>query len=153
MPHVPLPGAPGAKRCLLAVAIPLAIALVAACGASISPAHDVAGLLKSLEQAGFGTPEQEDTNVLESRFFSVPGIALVVPGRRVLAFEFADEPEAAAQAGLVSPDGSGIGNKFVGWRDTPHFFSRGRLIVIYQGDNQKMLDALDEALGPQFAGE
>ena len=135
------------------VAVPQAIALAAACDGSINPADDVASLLKSLEQAGFGTPEQQATNVLESRFFSVPGIALVVPGRRVLAFEFADEPEAAAQAGLVSPDGSGIGNKFVGWRDTPHFFSRGRLIVIYQGDDQKMLDALEQALGPQFAGE
>ena len=153
MPHFPLPGAPSAKRFLLVVAVPLAIALAAACDGSINPADDVASLLKSLEQAGFGTPEQQATNVLESRFFSVPGIALVVPGRRVLAFEFADEPEAAAQAGLVSPDGSGIGNKFVGWRDTPHFFSRGRLIVIYQGDDQKMLDALEQALGPQFAGE
>jgi len=135
------------------VAIPLVIALAAACGGSISPADDVAGLLQSLEQAGFGTPEQEATNVLESRFFAVPGVALVVPGRRILAYEFADEPEAQAQAGLVSSDGSGIGNKYVGWRDAPHFFSGGRLIVIYQGDDEKVLDALEEALGPQFAGE
>ncbi|MBM3958014.1 MAG: hypothetical protein FJ313_08190, partial [Gemmatimonadetes bacterium] len=96
---------------------------------------------------------QQETNVLESLFFSVPGVALVVPGGRVLAFEFADEPEAAAQAGLVSPDGSGIGNKYIGWRDAPHFYARGRLVAIYQGDDRKMLYALEEALGPQFAGE
>jgi len=144
---------PTQARALATVAVLLAIALAAACSGSVSPADDLAGLLESLQQAGFGTPEQEATNVLESHFFTVPGVALVVPGRRVLVFEFADESEAEAQAGIVSPDGSGIGNKFVSWRDTPHFFSRGRLVVIYLGSDEKMLEALEEALGPQFAGQ
>ena len=158
MPYVSLSCAsrprPIPARALLAVAVLAAVVLAAACGgADIAPADDLAGLVESLQQAGFDTPEQEETNMLESRFFDVPGVALVVPGRRILAFEFADESQAGAQAALVSADGSGIGNKFVGWRDTPHFFSRGRLIVIYQGDDQKTLDALEETLGPQFAGE
>ena len=160
MPHVPLPDERRLKpilaragRALLTAAVPLAIALAAACGGAVSPADDVAGLVKGLQQAGFGTPEQEATNVLESRFFPVPGVALIVPGRRLLAFEFADESEAGAQAATVSSDGSGIGNKFVGWGDTPHFFSRGKLIVIYQGSDVEMLDTLTAALGPQFAGQ
>ncbi len=138
---------------MLLLAVLLVAVLAAACRESIEPADDLTGLLRSLQQAGFGTPEQEATNVLESRFFDVPGVALIVPGRKLLAYEFADEAQAGAQAGMVSPDGTGIGNKYVGWGDTPHFFSRGRLIVIYQGDDRKMLDALEEALGPQFAGE
>ena len=76
-----------------------------------------------------------------------------MPGRRLLTYEFEDEAAAQEQVGLVSPDGSGIGNKFVGWRETPHFYTRGRLIVVYLGDDEKMIDALQQALGPQFAGE
>ena len=157
MPRPPLPGRlPAASRggrCLPAVAALLVVTLTPACSTSISPAEDLEGLARSLQEARLGAPERQETNALESRFFSVPGVALVVPGRRVLAFEFADQPEAAAQAALVSPDGSGIGNKYIGWQEPPRFFARGRLIVIYQGDDRKVLDALEKALGPQFAGE
>jgi len=139
-------------RAALLLAVLLMVALAAACRESVSPADDLTGLLRSLQQAGFDAPEQEATNVLESRFFDVPGVALIVPGRKLLVYEFADESQTEAQAGLVSLDGTGIGNKYVGWGDTPHFFSRGRLIVIYQGGDQRMLDTLEEALGPQFAG-
>ena len=156
MSHTPAPGTSHMRtvpvRAMFLLAVLLVAALAAACRESVSPADDLAGLLRSLQQAGFDTPEQEATNVLESRFFDVPGVALIVPGRKLLAYEFADESQAEAQAGMVSLDGTGIGNKYVGWGDTPHFFSRGRLIVIYQGDDQRMLDALEEALGPQFAG-
>ena len=156
MSHSPAPGASHTLNVPVRVALLLAaflvVVLAAACRESISPADDLAGLLKSLQQAGFGTPEQEATNVLESRFFDVPGVALIVPGRKLLAYEFADESQTGTQAGMGSLDGTGIGNKYVGWGDTPHFFSRGRLIVIYQGEDQRMLDTLEEALGPQFAG-
>jgi len=126
--------------------------LASACGGSVSPAEDVASLLESLDGAGFGTASQEEANVLESGFFPAPAAVLLVPGRRLLTFEFPDETEAATHAATVSSDGSGIANKYIGWSGTPHFFSRGRLIVIYQDDDEKMLDTLEKALGPQFAG-
>lgn len=125
---------------------------VACAGGEIPPANDADELIFSLEKAGLGTPEAHPTNPLESSFFPVPGIAIVLPGRKVLAYEFEDESTTQQQVDLVSSDGSGIGNKYIGWRDTPHFFSRGRLIAIYQGSDEKILDALSRALGPQFAG-
>jgi hypothetical protein len=38
------------------------------------------------------------------------------------------------------------------WIATPHFFSSGRLLVLYVGDNNEILSMLEQLLGPQFTG-
>ena len=38
------------------------------------------------------------------------------------------------------------------WIAPPHFFTSGRLIVLYVGEVPSMLETLTELLGPQFAG-
>ena len=40
----------------------------------------------------------------------------------------------------------------VEWIATPHFYGAGRLLVLYVGDEQRTIRALDLLLGPQFAG-
>jgi hypothetical protein len=39
------------------------------------------------------------------------------------------------------------------WMATPHFYKTGRILVLYVGDDQKVIDVLTGALGPQFAGQ
>lgn len=67
-------------------------------------------------------------------------------------FEYADEEAATAEAELVAPDGGSVGTTMITWVATPHFFRQGRLIVLYIGDGEAALEALEAALGPQFAG-
>ena len=38
------------------------------------------------------------------------------------------------------------------WVATPHFYKASGLIVLYVGDNTAVIDVLEAALGPQFAG-
>jgi hypothetical protein len=38
------------------------------------------------------------------------------------------------------------------WVDTPHFYKAGRIIVLYLGSDQAVLDVLNQILGQQFAG-
>ena len=59
---------------------------------------------------------------------------------------------ANAEADLVSPDGSSVGNTMVSWVATPHFYRSGKIIVLYVGENQALTSTLQEVLGSQFAG-
>ncbi len=71
------------------------------------------------------------------------------------AFEYPDKPAAKAVVALVADDGSsveGITEGPISWPDTPHFFRKGRLLVLYVGDDRPTADLLKLILGPQFAG-
>jgi hypothetical protein len=39
------------------------------------------------------------------------------------------------------------------WIDKTHFYKAGRIIVLYLGTDQAILDLLNKVIGPQFAGQ
>jgi len=86
-------------------------------------------------------------------FFSVQGKIIKIHGEDAQVFQYANEAETDAQSALVSPDGSAVGTSMLSWIGPPHFFKRGKLLVLYVGDNDKVLKALESALGRQFAGQ
>lgn len=85
-------------------------------------------------------------------FFVVEGQILDVDGEGIQVFEYSAAAAAEAQAGLVAADGSQIGTSKPLWVGTPHFFRKGRVLVLYLGENTRTIDLLKSALGPQFAG-
>ena len=89
--------------------------------------------------------------VVNQPFFSVAGTIILVNGERVQVLDYGevDDPEAAAQ---ISPDGSSIGTTMVSWVAPPHFFRTETAIVLYVGEDPKVIEALTSVLGPQFAG-
>ena len=58
-----------------------------------------------------------------------------------------------AQAAPISRNGMAVGTRKIFWVGPPQFFKQGRLLVLYVGDNDKILKALESALGRQFAGQ
>ena len=144
-----------AFRKLLIIPLIAAFAvLLIACGSgkAIPEANSVASLGESLKAAGLRVAGPNPNDVLSSRFFSVPGVQFTASGEIVYAYEFESDDEVAAQRDLVSPDGYGIGLKYVNWTAAPSFYQNGRLIVIYEGEAQLMLDTLVAAMGERFAG-
>ena len=122
-------------------------------GGEIEPADSYESLSAALAAAGMKVGEQVENNFLFAGIFSVPGIEMTASGQDILAFEFATEEEAAEQAALVSPDGYGIGLKYINWVDTPQFFLNGKMIVVYDGSQSLVTDTLTTAMGERFAGE
>ena len=68
---------------------------------------------------------------------------------------------ATTEAGYVSPDGYNItvplgGNRSKSvhsdWLAQPHYYKKGRLIVLYVGDDPSLVQELQSILGPEFAG-
>lgn len=129
-----------------------------ACGRSAPPTslteslavEDKASLIAALQSAG-ATVEIGESIMQD--FFSVDGQSVKVNGADVQVFEY-ESPEAMEkEASQVASDGGSIGTTMVTWIDAPHFYKAGRMIVLYLGSDQTVLNILEKVMGPQFAGQ
>jgi hypothetical protein len=134
----------------------LFLALIAvACGsqavteASPGAVEDQASLIERLRSAG-ATVEVGDP--VEQIFFTVEGQIIKVNGSDVQVFEYESADTMQADAAQVAPDGGSIGTSMVTWVAAPNFYQAGRILVLYVGDDPAILELLEGALGPQFAG-
>jgi hypothetical protein len=112
-----------------------------------SPVEDLAGLVAALQAAG-ATVETGDT--VEQPFFEVQGQQLNVNGQSVEVFEWADEASRAAVSQTITPQGQ-FGTTMVEWVSTPHFWASGKIIVLYVGDDDEVVDLITAALGAPIA--
>lgn len=119
-------------------------------GLAAGPVTDYASLVKHLSAAGESVGFEEE---VEQPFFSVKGKVLRVRDEHVQVFEYPAAAAAKAEAARVSANGMTVGTTKVHWLGPPHFYQRGKLLVLYVGDNREVQKALEAALGPQFAGQ
>jgi len=113
------------------------------------PVTDYASFIDNLRAAGVSV---EPGGEVDQPFFSVNGRMIKVSGEDVQVFQYPNAMVRDAQAALVSPDGSTVGTTKLHWVGPPHFYKKGKLLVLYVGDNGKVLKALEAVLGRQFAG-
>lgn len=114
------------------------------------PVEDYVSLIDNLQTVGATVEPAGD---ISQPFFSVKGNAIIVNGENVQVFEYADQAAAETEAALVSPDGSSIGTSMPFWVGPPHFYKASTIIVLYIGENSKVIDLLVSVLGAQFAGK
>ena len=111
---------------------------------------DYPSLIKSLRALGAGATAVGD---VEQPFLSVTGKMIKVHGEDVQVFQFANAAAAEAEAAPISRDGMSVGTRKIFWVGPPHFYKQGRLLVLYVGNNDKLLKTLEAVLGQQFAGQ
>ena len=97
-------------------------------------------------------------------FFSIQGRTVMVNGELTNVFEYDNAALADKDVAIVHPDGGGMdaiteeGGKSVlfSWVGQPHFYNKGRLIVVYvdvsSGSDPSTRNLLENILGSQFAG-
>ncbi len=110
---------------------------------------DVDSLMETLRVAGASV---EPGDEVEQAFFSVTGQLIKVNGADVQVFVYDTAEAMETEASQVAEDGSSIGTNMVMWVDAPHFYKSGRLLALYVGQDQAVMDLLEDVLGPQFAG-
>ena len=113
------------------------------------PVKDYISLIDSLRATGALV---EPVGEISQPFFSVKGFVVKVNGEEVQVFEYLNAAAADSEAELVSPDGASVGTNMITWVATPHFYKEERLIVLYVGDNEDLINILETILGSQFAG-
>jgi hypothetical protein len=127
----------------------LPLLLLFACAAASSDA-DFDSLVKSLRAAKIPVEREEE---VEQPFFSVKAKVILLYGDPVQIFEYPSSARADAEATLVSSNGRTVGTAKPLWIAPPHFYKKDKLLVLYLGRNEKVLQALEAQLGRQFAGE
>ena len=118
--------------------------------AGVVAVQDYNSLIDALQVAGTTVESGDPVN---QPFFTVPGQILRVNGQDVQVFVYETAEAMEAEAGQVAADGSSIGGSMPSWVDTPHFYKAGRMLVLYVGQDQKIMDILSNILGSQFAGQ
>ena len=113
------------------------------------PVTDYPSLIKSLRASGAGAAVVGD---VEQPFFSIKGVMIKVYGEDVQVFQYANAAVADAEAAPISRDGMAVGMRKIFWVGAPHFFRKEKILVLYVGDNEKVLQSLTAVLGEQFAG-
>lgn len=114
-------------------------------------ATDYSSLIDAIQSRGI-LVDLIDEIASEISSFSVPIKVISVGGADVQVFEFQSESDAKTASLTVSKDGTEIGTSIIRWIDTPHFYTNGKLIVLYVGHNPEVVDLLESFLGKQFAG-
>lgn len=144
-----------------------AMLLVAACGgsddgpsrAAVAGAPDsTSELAQLLRDRGFAV---EEVGEVSDPFFSGTALELVANGDVVGTLEYTDPTELLAEAKRIQPGGrkieTQVGDRVVvtdiAFNEPPHYFRSAHMIVMYVGSEPALLAALEEAFGPQFAGE
>ena len=66
-------------------------------------------------------------------------------------FEFAVTGEARQPAASTSSGGSTLGTTMIGWVSGPHFFRTGRMIVLYVGEEERIVSLVQGVMGSSIA--
>lgn len=140
--------APAALRSVV-----LLLALAQGCGAAERPASErpegYGALAAALRACGAAVSVGGELS--EAAFMPVPARLLTVDGASVHVFDLPSAQAAERQARGIAPDASVVGHHAVAWLAAPHFYRSGRSIVLYLGDDSRVLGHLRQVLGPPIA--
>ena len=139
------------KFSLLLVILFVIASVLTACGGQPASAQGF-GTTQFAEELRAKGVDAETGDSVEQAFFSVIGKFVNFDGESVQVFEYDSAETLESDAVLVASDGGSIGTSMVTWVATPHFYKKGRILVLYIGDNAETLELLESVLGPQFAG-
>lgn len=144
------------RRLVVVFTVILAAFSLASCAVENQPGAQAAGspdnfeeLVTALRDSGFAV---EPMDSIVQPFFEPKAQVIEIDGGQIQIFEFPSEAEARSAADSISADGGSIGTSMVSWVETPHFFSSGKLIALYVGEQVEVIGALQGLLGPQIAG-
>ncbi len=116
-------------------------------GPGAGQAGDLESLLEALQEAGY---EVHNLGEIEDPFFEGASQAVEVNGHYVQVYAFESEAQAAEAAGAISGGGTMVGTSIVDWIEPPHFYEHGKLLVIYAGSDEAVLQGLEAELGEPF---
>jgi hypothetical protein len=142
------------KRLLVLIGL-----LLTACGtvpqSHGGPVQDQVSLIDALRKSVTvdisGTIAQPFLHPQSGTTVRLSGALLAAPAD-VQLFEYGSAADAETDAHQIRADGSGTATTSVDWVAPPHFYLKGRVMVIYVGSDPAVVTLLGSLLGPQFAG-
>ncbi|MEL7657736.1 MAG: hypothetical protein AAGU75_17715, partial [Bacillota bacterium] len=106
----------------------------------------------AMDRSGYNF-EIQDT---QQDFIPATRKRMIIDNEAIDIYLFDDNIEMEKEANHISRDGSsynsGSQSVKINWVSFPHFYKKGSLIVQYIGEDEKIISALEDILGKQFAG-
>ena len=118
------------------------------------PIVDQVSFIDHLRGTGLQVEVAEE---VQQPFFQAKGTLLRISGGALAqtvelqVYNYDEAAAAEADASQLGPDGNPR-TMMITWVAPPHFFRKERVVVLYNGSDQTVIDLLTQALGPQFAG-
>ncbi len=120
-------------------------------GQSNQPVMGRPEFLTALNQQGLEIVSSAPQDRLTQPLFSVPDDPMLVNGEVVHVYAYEQQGQANAEQVRITDNGVELNGQIVQLQGTPHFFRAGRLIVLYLGQDQTVLQALQNILGPEIS--
>jgi len=111
------------------------------------PVRDQPSLIDALRASGLTV---NPVVKVQQPVLSGTGDTVQVNSETIQVYEYSDAKAAQDDASKVQPNGT-VPGVSVTWPGQPHFYRKERIVVIYPGTDQKVLTALEAALGKPFA--
>ena len=131
----------------LGPSLPTAEPTGAAPPGAVSQGNEVGGYVELVDALRAAGATVEPGGTVEQPFFEVSGQMIKVDGAEVQVFEFPDEATRENVSSLITPEGQPNPTSMVEWVDQPNFWVKGRVIVLYVGKDQTVIDRLSQVLG------
>lgn len=106
---------------------------------------------KDLEKANVAPSEIKSE---EQSFFSVKPDTYVINGQNVSVYEYNEGDKDALENDLrsIKDNGKNINGTATNFKDTPHVYKKGRIVVMYDGNDDGTITALTNILGTPILG-
>ena len=111
------------------------------------PVRDQPSLIDALRASGLTV---NPVARVQQPVLSGTGDTVQVNSETIQVYEYSDAKAAQDDASKVQPNGT-VPGVSVTWPGQPHFYRKERIVVVYPGTDQKVLTALEAALGKPFA--
>lgn len=139
---------------LVILSLLTALFLFTSCSHQSSESNsDYTAFLKLLTEHNFSyTQEEIDT----SSYLSVSRKPVMIGDEIISVYQYDSIEDMEKDAAYIDQGGCSISTPEkqiqISWSSFPHFFKKGTLIINYVGENEEILNLLNESYGPEFAG-
>ena len=106
--------------------------------------------IKDLNSHGIQTTEFEN----KTEYFTADKYGYKVGDDSIYVYQYNTKGEADIEKDInsIEDNGNKINNSIVQWNSGAHIYKKGRLVVIYDGNNKDTLNKLNEVLGNPILG-
>lgn len=116
--------------------------------------YDKNAIIKDLKSKGFN-PEVTNTKAKDNqKIFSVDKQIVKIKGGELSLYEYPMDSKGKLEGDIksIQDNGKMINGTTMTWNTAPHFYKKGRVLVVYDGDSQEIIKALNEILGNPLMG-
>lgn len=86
----------------------------------------------------------------EKDFFDAPKFKLIVGESYIQAYDYEELITLKKDISAITENGLKISGSDIKWNYTPHYFSKGEILVIYDGDSKDILNMLGDIFSDEL---